>query len=82
MHVRVQNAGSAAVVLGDVAVHPEQLADPRLAYSSDGDAARAAETRIRVLGETADEGIPAILAHVRGAGRLGRDGERFEWQTI
>lgn len=82
MHVRVENAGAAAVVLGDVAVHPEQLADPRLVYASDGDPAAAAETRIRVLGEVADEGVPAILAHFRGAGRIRRDGDGFEWQTI
>jgi glyoxylase-like metal-dependent hydrolase (beta-lactamase superfamily II) len=82
MHVRVENAGAAAVVLGDVAVHPEQLADPRLVYASDGDPAAAAETRIRVLGEVADEGVPAILAHFRGAGRIRRDGDRFTWTAI
>jgi glyoxylase-like metal-dependent hydrolase (beta-lactamase superfamily II) len=82
MHVRIEHSGAAAVVLGDVAVHPEQLANPRLAYASDGDAAMAAETRIRVLGEAADEGVPVVLAHLRGAGRIVRDGERFEWQTI
>jgi glyoxylase-like metal-dependent hydrolase (beta-lactamase superfamily II) len=82
MHVRIEHSGAAAVVLGDVAVHPEQLANPRLVYASDGDAAGAVDTRIRVLGEAADEGLPAILAHFRGAGRIVRDGDRFERQTI
>jgi glyoxylase-like metal-dependent hydrolase (beta-lactamase superfamily II) len=82
MHVRVEHDGAAAVVLGDVAVHPEQLRDPRLVYVSDGDAAASAETRIRVLGEVADEGVPAIFAHFHSTGRIGRDGDRFVWQTI
>jgi glyoxylase-like metal-dependent hydrolase (beta-lactamase superfamily II) len=82
MHVRVDHGGEAAVILGDVAVHPEQLADPRLVYASDGDAAAAAETRIRVLGEVADEGVPAVLAHFHGAGRISRDGDGFTWDAL
>jgi glyoxylase-like metal-dependent hydrolase (beta-lactamase superfamily II) len=82
MHVRVEHDGAAAVVLGDVAVHPEQLRDPRLVYASDGDAAVAAETRVRVLGEVADEGLPAILAHFHGVGRIRRDGAAFGWSEL
>jgi glyoxylase-like metal-dependent hydrolase (beta-lactamase superfamily II) len=82
MHVRIEHDGVVAVVLGDVAVHSAQLDDPGLVYVSDGDAQAAAETRIRVLGQVADEGVPAILAHFRGAGRIGRDGERFTWMSL
>jgi glyoxylase-like metal-dependent hydrolase (beta-lactamase superfamily II) len=81
MHVRVEHDGEAALVLGDVAVHPEQLADPRLVYAGDG-AAAAAETRIRVLGEAAGEGLPVILAHLHGVGRIGRDGTGFTWSAL
>jgi glyoxylase-like metal-dependent hydrolase (beta-lactamase superfamily II) len=82
VHVRVEDGDAAAVVLGDVVVHPEQLADPRLVYVSDGDADAAAATRIRVLGELADEGIPVIAAHFHGAGRIRRDGDRFAWEAL
>ena len=82
VHVRVDHGGAAAAILGDVVVHPEQLASPRLVYVSDGDAEAAAETRIRVLGELADEGIPALAAHFHGAGRIGRDGDGFTWTPI
>jgi glyoxylase-like metal-dependent hydrolase (beta-lactamase superfamily II) len=82
MHVRVEDGGEAAVVLGDVAVHQEQLADPGLVYVSDGDAEAAAATRIRVLGELADEGVPVIAAHFRGAGRVVRDGDGFGWRPL
>jgi glyoxylase-like metal-dependent hydrolase (beta-lactamase superfamily II) len=81
-HVRVEHSGTAALILGDVAVHEEQLADPRLAYVSDGDAASAAETRIRVLGEAADQGVPVSLAHLHGAGRVTRAGDGFEWTPM
>jgi glyoxylase-like metal-dependent hydrolase (beta-lactamase superfamily II) len=82
MHVRIEHGGEAAVVLGDVAVHSEQLTDPRLVYASDGDAAAATETRIRVLGEVADEGIPVVLAHFHGAGRVSREGDGFTWGSL
>jgi glyoxylase-like metal-dependent hydrolase (beta-lactamase superfamily II) len=82
MHVRVEHGGAAAVVLGDVAVHEEQLADPTLVYASDGDADQAAATRIRVLGEVADEGVPVILAHLRGVGRIRREGDGFAWDAV
>ena len=81
MCVRVEAGGAAAVVLGDVVVHPEQVANPRLVYVSDGDAAVAAETRIRVLGDLADEGVPVIAAHFHGAGRVGRRGDGFTWNA-
>jgi glyoxylase-like metal-dependent hydrolase (beta-lactamase superfamily II) len=82
MHVRVEDGGEAAVVLGDVAVFEEQLADPGLVYASDGDADAAAATRARVLGELADEGVPVFLAHFRGAGRIARQGSGFGWNPL
>ena len=82
MHVRVEDGGEAAVVLGDVAVHPEQLADPGLVYASDLDAEAAASTRARVLGELAQEGVPVIAGHFRGAGRIARDGAGFAWNPL
>jgi glyoxylase-like metal-dependent hydrolase (beta-lactamase superfamily II) len=82
MSVRVEHGGDAAVVLGDVVVHEEQLHDPGLVYASDGDAAMAAETRTRVLGELANEGVPVVVPHFRGAGRVRRDGGGFAWEPL
>ncbi len=82
MHVRVEDGGEAAVVLGDVLVHEEQLADPGLVYASDGDGEGAVATRVRVLGEVADEGVPVIVSHFRGAGRVERVGNAFAWNPL
>jgi glyoxylase-like metal-dependent hydrolase (beta-lactamase superfamily II) len=81
-HVRVDHGGSSALILGDVVVHPEQLADPHLVYASDGDGETAADTRTRVLGEVADEGVPAIATHFRGPGRVGRSDDGFTWNAL
>jgi glyoxylase-like metal-dependent hydrolase (beta-lactamase superfamily II) len=82
MHVRVEDGGEAAVVLGDVAVFDRQLADPGLVYVSDGDAEAAAATRARVLGELADEGVPVLVAHFRGVGRIARAAAGFGWNPL
>lgn len=82
VHVRVEDGDAAAVILGDVVVHEEQLADPRLVYVSDGDAEHAAQTRIRVLGELADEGVPVVVSHFPGAGRFERAGDGFGWTPL
>ncbi len=82
MHVRVQDGDAALVVLGDAVVHPEQVADPRLVYVSDGDAEQAAKTRTRLLGELADEGVPVVVAHFPGVGRFARDGDAFTWNPL
>lgn len=82
MHLRVEDGGEAAVVLGDVVVFDGQLTDPGLVYASDGDAETAVATRVRVLGELADEGVPVLVAHFRGAGRVRRAGDGFAWDPL
>jgi glyoxylase-like metal-dependent hydrolase (beta-lactamase superfamily II) len=82
MHLRVEDGGEAAVVLGDVAVDEAQLADPGLVYASDGDAEAAAATRASVLAGLADEGVPVLVAHFRGAGRVTRAGDGFAWNPL
>ena len=63
MSVRV---GDELVILGDVAVHPAQLARPGLVYVSDDDADRSAQTREQALSAHGDR----ILAcgHFPGSG--------------
>ena len=66
MSVRV---GDGLVILGDVAVHPAQLADPDLAYVWDHDAERSARTRREVLSAYGD-GILAAGHFPGGFGRV------------
>ena len=63
MSVRVDDE---LVILGDIAVHPAQLARPELVYVSDGDADRSARTREETLSVYGDR----ILAcgHFPGSG--------------
>ena len=63
MSVRV---GDELVVLGDVAVHPAQLARPGLAYIYDADAERSAQTRADVLSAYGDRILAA--GHFPGSG--------------
>jgi glyoxylase-like metal-dependent hydrolase (beta-lactamase superfamily II) len=65
-----------ALVLGDIAVHELQLADPGLAYVAEEDPVQAAATRSRVLGEV--EGRTVAFSHL-GVGRVEPDGEGFRW---
>jgi glyoxylase-like metal-dependent hydrolase (beta-lactamase superfamily II) len=67
------------VVLGDVVVHELQVGNPELVYVSDIDAAAAADTRRRILGELADSGSDVIVSHFRGVGRFERSGKGFRW---
>lgn len=76
-HVSVRIGST--VVLGDAVVHPLQVADPDLLYVSDHDAASAAATRRRILGELADEGAEVIAGHLHGVGRFERAGTGFRW---
>jgi glyoxylase-like metal-dependent hydrolase (beta-lactamase superfamily II) len=70
-----------AVILGDLAVHELQLADPGLAYVAEEDPAQAAATRRRLLEEHADGGQVVGLSHL-GLGRLRRDGSGFRWEPL
>jgi glyoxylase-like metal-dependent hydrolase (beta-lactamase superfamily II) len=79
-HMSVR-AGS-LVVLGDVAVHELQLADPDIVYVSDHDAPLAAATRRDVLGMLADEGARVIAGHFHGVGRLERAGKGFRRRAV
>jgi hypothetical protein len=66
-------------VVGDLAAHALQIADPGLVFANDMDDDLAAATRRRVVAELAEEG-PAVLAgHFYGVGRIERVGKGFRW---
>ena len=80
--VFIESEGEELVVLGDVAVHELQLADPDLVYVSEHDPELSAATRKQVLGQLADRGTDVIVGHFPGPGRFTRQGEGFSWSSL
>jgi len=71
-----------AVLLGDLAVHELQLADPDQAYVAEEDAAEAAAARRRLLPELARSGVLVALGHLRPPlGRVVAAGDGFAWRA-
>ncbi|HEY7207910.1 MAG TPA: MBL fold metallo-hydrolase [Gaiellaceae bacterium] len=81
MTVRVESSGERAELLGDVAVHELQLADPGVEYEAEVDGPAAAALRRSLFPRLADDGVPVALGHLRphGLGRIRRDGVGFAW---
>jgi glyoxylase-like metal-dependent hydrolase (beta-lactamase superfamily II) len=76
-HMIVRADGVA--VVGDLAAHELQLADPGFVFANDIDGDLAAAARRRVLAELADEGSDVIAGHFYGVGRIERVGKGFRW---
>ena len=75
--------GAEAVLLGDLAVHELQLADPGVAYAAEEDPAAAAAARRRLLPELAASGATVGLGHLRPPlGRLEAAGDGFAWRPL
>jgi glyoxylase-like metal-dependent hydrolase (beta-lactamase superfamily II) len=72
-----------AVLLGDLAVHELQLADPGLAYVAEEDAPAAAAARRRFLPALAASGAVVGLGHLRPPlGHIAAAGEGFAWRPL
>jgi glyoxylase-like metal-dependent hydrolase (beta-lactamase superfamily II) len=80
-HMSVR-AGDDALLIGDVCVLEEQLADPGLVYESDADGAEAAATRREALALAADDYLAVAASHLpgNGLGWVERAGEGFAWR--
>ena len=76
-HVIVRADGVA--VIGTLAAHELQLADPSFVFSNDMDAEAAAATRRRIVSELADEGAAVLAGHFHGVGRFEPAGKGFRW---
>jgi glyoxylase-like metal-dependent hydrolase (beta-lactamase superfamily II) len=76
-HMIVRAEGVA--VIGDLAAHELQVADPDLVFVNDMDAAGAAGSRRRVIAELAEEGVSVIAGHFWGIGRFEHAGKGFRW---
>jgi glyoxylase-like metal-dependent hydrolase (beta-lactamase superfamily II) len=83
MSVEIRGEMRPGLVIGDVAVHPVQLHDPKLAYAYEENAALAAATRTRVLREVADADVVVAAGHFPGGlGRVSARGGGFAWARI
>jgi glyoxylase-like metal-dependent hydrolase (beta-lactamase superfamily II) len=72
-----------AVLLGDLAVHDLQLADPGLEYVAEEDPTAAAAARRRLLPKLARRGGVVGLGHLRPPlGRLVESGGGFAWRAL
>jgi glyoxylase-like metal-dependent hydrolase (beta-lactamase superfamily II) len=79
----IVRVGDDVVLLGDLAVHELQLADPAVAYDAEIDSAAAADARRRLLPELAASGATVGLGHLRPPlGRLEASGEGFAWRAL
>lgn len=80
--VRIRSGGHEALITGDFAHHPCQLARPDWASAADYDPEASTATRQRVFGELAGSDVLVIGTHFASptAGRIARDGGvwRFE----
>jgi glyoxylase-like metal-dependent hydrolase (beta-lactamase superfamily II) len=80
--VIVESEGERAVITGDMAHHPLQLAQPDLGTSADSDPAAAATTRRASLAEWAADRALVIGTHFVAptAGRVEPDGDG--WRLV
>jgi glyoxylase-like metal-dependent hydrolase (beta-lactamase superfamily II) len=79
----IVRVGDEAVLLGDLAVHELQLADPGIGYDAEIDRAAAADARRRLLPELAASGAAVGFGHLRPPlGRLEPAGDGFAWRPL
>jgi len=79
----IVRVGADTVLLGDLAVHELQLADPGVAYAFEDDPATVAAARRRVLPQLAASGAAVGLGHLRPPlGRIESAGDGFAWRPL
>ena len=81
--VMIQSEGQSAVITGDIAHHPCQMAHPEWATGYDSDIQAAVATRTALFAEWADQPILVIGTHYAAptAGRVKRDGTAFRFEV-
>ena len=81
--VMIQSQGQSAVITGDIAHHPCQMAHPEWATNYDSDAPGATTTRAKLFAEWADQPILVIGTHYAPptAGQVKRDGASFRFEV-
>ena len=82
--VVIASRDRAAVITGDVIVHPVQVAEPDCAFRFDMDVDAARRMRYRLLERIEVEGMTVVGGHfpAPGFGRVARDDGRRRWQVV
>jgi glyoxylase-like metal-dependent hydrolase (beta-lactamase superfamily II) len=82
--IRIASGGDTAVITGDVAHHPAQLAAPHWKCLADHDSAMAERTRRTFLERLADTSTLIIGTHFAGptAGRVVRQGDAYRLEGV
>ena len=79
----VSSSAEEAIVVGDVVIHPAQVAEPLWNIHFDEDKEQASFTREMLLGWIEVDGMVIAAGHIPGTGlgRVVREGGRRYWQT-
>ena len=80
--VRVTSNSESLLLVGDAIISQElQLASPNVSFALDADPELAVRTRVKLLNQLADEGVPFAATHFAqpGVGIIEREGEAFRF---
>ena len=77
----IDSEGQRAVIAGDIAHHPVQMAHPEWHTGFDSDVQLAIDTRRRLFSEWADQPILVFGGHY-GPGYIKRDGAVFRFEAV
>jgi len=81
MSVHIKSAGAEALLTGDAAHHPVQMAHPDWASTADSDPALSTHSRRTLFARFADTPTMVIGGHY-GAGYLKRDGDAWRFDAL
>lgn len=79
--VHIRSEGQEALLTGDAAHHPVQMAHPDWASTADSDPAQSTRSRIALFNRFADTGTLVIGGHY-GAGHIKRDGKAWRFDAV
>lgn len=81
MSVHITSAGEEALLTGDAAHHPVQMAHPDWSSTADADPVQSAQSRRDMLSRFADTPTLVIGGHF-GAGHIKREGNAFKFAAL
>jgi glyoxylase-like metal-dependent hydrolase (beta-lactamase superfamily II) len=80
MSIHIRSEGEQALLSGDVAHHPCQMAHLQWSSTADSDPVQSVVTRHELFSRFADSPVLVIGGHFNG-GRIQRDGDAFKFMV-